>query len=71
MKLPAHLHNKLVEAGQHSIACRAGNGRTSKKHMTAIAELDEVIGQIMDAMPQLYTDKAWRELDERRRKAND
>ena len=68
MKLPAHLHNKLVEAGQHAISCRAGSGRTSRKHLNAIAELDEVIWQIMSAVPGAFSDQAWKELDERRRK---
>jgi hypothetical protein len=68
MKIPAHLHNRLVEAGQHAISCRAGNGRASRKHNTALAELDEVIWQIMSAVPGAFSEQAWRELDERRRK---
>lgn len=71
MKLPAHLHNKLVEAGQHAIRCRAGNGRASRRHNAALAELDEVIWKIMSAVPGAFSDQAWAEVDAKRRKQGD
>ena len=71
MMFPAHIHNMLVEAGQASIRARGGNGRMTRRHNTALAELDDTIGKVMDAAPTMFTDKAWRELDKKRRDTSD
>ena len=43
----------------------------TRRHNTALAELDDTIGRVMDSVPTLFTDKAWLELDKKRRDKGD
>lgn len=68
MNLTAHLHNKLVEAGQHAIACRPTGSAETKKHAEALRELDSVIAKAMDTAPAAFRYEAIQALEEQRRK---